>query len=972
MGMVEPLPRLTSHITPDFLERIANELKWKISGEVRFDDRARSLYATDASLYEIKPHGVVLPKTIEDIKAVVDIANKHNLAILPRGGGTSLAGQAVGEAIVIDFTKYMDEVLEFNPDQRWVKVQPGVIRDNLNEFLKPHNLQFTPDVSTTNRSAIGGMVANNSAGTRSIKYGKAVDQTIAMTVMLADGSIVELKELNEIELQHKLKLETSEGNIYKTVHHVVTHHANEIDKRFPKVMRRVGGYNLDELVNKPFNLAKLVSGSEGTLAIILDITIKLFPVPLHKCMALLHFESLRDSFKAVPYINEHGPSAVETLDDVLLELGSQNPALASLMTWVKGNPKSVLIVEFDGESEEEMLGDLRDMQGDERISSMSYHTHLAMSAKEQAEILELRKAGLGIYYTIKGDAKPVAFIEDAAIPPEHLADYIPEVLEVCKKYDVKAVMYGHASVGVIHVRPILDMKKPQDLEKFKRISEETFALVKKYGGSWSGEHGDGLVRSYQNRKLFGDTLYNAFRDIKYSFDPNNLLNPGKIVDAQEDITENLRFDKNYKGIPLNTVFDFSADGGFLGAIEMCSGVGACRKTTTGTMCPSYMATRDEDHSTRGRANILREAMTGKLPGGLTSKEVYDVLDLCLECKACKAECPSRVDMAKLKYEFLQQYYDAHGTPLQAKAFAYSYLTSPLGRTFAPIANKVLPLRPVRWLLQKTLGIDKRRIMPSYAEQSFDQWIREHKKFVKLDSTKPKVALFADTWTMYHESNVGIAATGVLEALGYQVEHISYQCCGRTLISKGLLREAKKLAQKNVQTLQGYVNHNIPVVGLEPSCVTAFQDDYRDLVPGEATNAVAGHVKMIDQFLAKEWTSGRLEPSATFHKNGTPIMLHGHCQQRAIIGTKATQAVLGWVSKDVKEVDSGCCGMAGSFGYSHYEVSMQSGERRLFPAARRHEGEIVACGFSCRHQIKDGANKQAKHVVEVMHEALKSD
>lgn len=969
--MVEPLPRTPNTLVTDsLLERVANELKWKISGEVRFDRTARALYATDASLYEIKPYGVILPKTIEDVKAVVEVANNHNLAILPRGGGTSLAGQAVGEAIVIDFTKYMDKVLEFNEQERWVKVQPGVIRDNLNEYLKPYKLQFTPDVSTTNRSAIGGMVANNSAGTRSIKYGKAVDQVMAMTVMLADGSIIELRDVNATELQHKLRLESSEGNIYRTVHHVVTQHKADIEKHFPKVMRRVGGYNLDEFLDKPFNLAKLVSGSEGTLAIILDITVKLFPVPSYKCMALLHFESLRDSFQVVPYINEHGPSAVETLDDVLLELGSQNPALASLMTWVKGNPKSVLIVEFDGESEEEMLKGLHSMRADARITTKCYHTHLAMSAKEQADILELRKAGLGIYYTIKGDAKPVAFIEDAAIPPEHLADYIPDVLEVCNKYGVKAVMYGHASVGVIHVRPILNLKKTEDLEKFKRISEETFALVKNYGGSWSGEHGDGLVRSYQNRKLFGDTLYNAFREVKHAFDPKNLLNTGKIVDAQEDITQNLRIDKNYKGLPLNTVFDFSDDGGFLGAVEMCSGVGACRKTTTGTMCPSYMATRDEDHSTRGRANILREAMTGKLPGGLTSKEVYNVLDLCLECKACKSECPSRVDMAKLKYEFLQQYYDAHGTPLQARAFAYSYLTSPLGRTFAPIANKVLPLRAVRWLLEKTLGIDKRRIMPRYAEQSFEQWQREHQKNVKVDAARPKIALFADTWTMYHEPHVGTAAVEVLEALGYQIELIPYQCCGRTLISKGLLREAKKLAQKNVETLQGYVRHNIPVVGLEPSCVTAFQDDYRDLLPGEKTENVANHVKMIDQFLAKEWTSGRLEPSKTFSKTSTPVMLHGHCQQRAIIGTKATQAVLGWVSQDVKEVDSGCCGMAGSFGYSHYDVSMQSGERRLFPAARTHQGEIAACGFSCRHQIQDGTNKQAKHVVEIIRDALK--
>lgn len=959
--MVKALDPQDSH-----LEHIANELKWKLQGEVRFDTRAKALYATDASLYEIKPLGVVLPKNRNDVKQVVAVANTYKLPLLPRGGGTSLAGQAVGQAIILDFSKYMDKVLEFNPTKGWVKVEPGIIRDHLNEFLKPHKLQFTPDVSTTNRAAIGGIVANNSAGTRSIKYGKAVDQVMAMTVMLADGSIIELKELTPSELNQKLELASSEGHIYRTLHEIIQNHHEEIKTRFPKVMRRVGGYNLDEFLDKPFNLSKLVSGSEGTLAIILDVTLKLYPVPNHKCMALLHFHSLRDAFRATPYINEHGPSAVETLDDVLLELGSQNPNLVALMTWVIDKPAAVLIVEFDGESEEAMLAGLHSMQADPRIQALSYATHLAMSSKEQSEILELRKAGLGIYYTIKGDAKPVAFIEDAAIPPEHLADYIPEVIDLCKQHDVKVVMYGHASVGVIHVRPILNLKHPADLEKFKRISQETFKLVQKYGGSWSGEHGDGLVRSYQNKALFGDTLYQAFKDIKKAFDPENLMNPGKIVDAQEDITQNLRFDQGYKGLALQTVFDFSADGGFLGAIEMCSGVGACRKTTTGTMCPSFMATRDEDHSTRGRANILREAMTGGIPGGLTSKEVYDVLDLCLECKACKAECPSQVDMAKLKYEFLQQYYDAHGTPLQTKAFAYSYLTSPLGRALAPIANKILPLKPFRWMLEKTLGVDKRRIMPTYAEQSFHQWVRQH----KAKSAKPTVALFADTWTMYHEPRVGISATKVLEALGYSVEHIPYGCCGRTLISKGLLREAKTLAQKNIDKVHAYVEHNIPVVGLEPSCVTAFQDDYRDLVPSERTEAVAKHVKMIDQFLVKEWTSGKLEPQSVFIKKDAPVMLHGHCQQKAILGTKSTQAVLSWVSSKVHEVDSGCCGMAGSFGYSHYEVAMQSGERRLFPAARAHQGEIAACGFSCRHQIRDGTQKQAKHIVEIMRESLK--
>ncbi len=961
----------------DVLEHVAKELEAVIEGEVRFDTPARTLYATDASPYEIKPYGVVLPKSVDDIAHTLKVARRHGLPVLPRGGGTSLAGQTVGAAIVIDVSKYLDKILGFDETARTVTVQPGVVRDQLNAFLKPYKLQFTPDVSTTNRANIGGMAANNSAGTRSIKYGKTVDQVVAMTVMLIDGTVTEFRELSTGELGEKLKLPGLEGDLYRTVYGVVTKHEAEIKTRFPKVMRRVGGYNLDEFTEgRPFNLAKLVSGSEGTLAFILDVTVKLSPVPAHRLLALLHFGSLKGSLQAVQHINRHGPSAVETLDDNLLKLGLENPNIAPLLGWLDGSPEAVLIVEFDGETETEMRAGLESMTADPEVMNRAYYLHVADTAAEQADVWNVRKAGLGVFNTIKGSAKPTAFIEDAAIPPEHLADYIPEVAAVCAKYGVKMVSYGHASVGVIHVRPILDLKTKEGLEAYRKISEETFTLVQKYGGSWSGEHGDGLIRSYKNRELFGNTLYGAFREVKRAFDPDNLLNPGKIVEAPP-ITEALRYGEGYQVLPLATHFDFSKDDGFMGAIEMCSGVGACRKTGTGTMCPSYMATRDEDHSTRGRANLLREAMNGRLEGGLTSKAVYDALDLCLECKACKAECPSQVDMAKLKYEFLQHYYDDHGTPLSARALGNAATVAPLGRAFAPVANALLPLPPMRWLIEKTVGVDRRRVMPRYATQSFDGWRKAHEKArsqnksIDTSTEKPKVALFADTWTMYNEPEVGAAATRVLEALGYEVEHVNYGCCGRPQLSKGLLRDAKKLAIKNVEALHQYVERGVPVVGLEPSCVASFQDDYRDLVPGEKTEAVAQNVKMIDQFLAKEWTSGRLEPAQTFHKNGVSIMLHGHCQQRAIQGTSSTKAVLGWLSENVSEVDSGCCGMAGSFGYSHHELSMQIGEQRLFPAVRAHEGETVACGFSCRHQIKDGTHKWAKHLVELLDEATDS-
>ena len=970
--------------SPPDLDAIAAELRGRVGGEVRFDDRARSLWATDASPYEIQPYGVVLPKTVEDIAAVMEVANRHGVPVLPRGGGTSLAGQTVGKAIVVDVSKYLTEILEFDQDGAWVRVQPGVVRDDLNRYLAPFRLQFTPDVSTTNRANIGGMVANNSAGTRSIKYGKSVDQVIAMTVMLADGSIVELREVSAEERAAKAGQDDLEGGIYRTVHRIVTEHEALIEERFPKVMRRVGGYNLDELIGgRPFNLAKLVSGSEGTLAIILDVTLRLSPVPEHKLLAMVHFDSMQSALTAVQYINRHGPSAVELFDRRIFELARENPALIPYLHWVEGDPEAILLVEFDGVTEDEMRRGLAGLESDARVESLAYHTHLALTPKEQEDILEFRRKGLGIYATIRGRQKPQAFIEDAAIPPEHLPEYIPEVQEVCRRHGADVVLYGHASVGVIHLRPLLDLKTSEGVERYRKISEETFELVKKYGGSWSGEHGDGLIRSYKNRELFGDTLYEAFREVKRAFDPHGLLNPGKIVDAPP-LDENLRYGPDYPNDPTDTVFDFSASGGFLGAIEMCTGVGACRKTTTGTMCPSYMVTLDEDHSTRGRANVLREAITGKMPGGLTSDEVFDVLDLCLECKACKAECPSRVDMATLKSEFLQHYWDERGAPLSARAIGNVATVAPLAQKLAPVANALLPLAPVRWAMEKAVGVDRRRVLPSYARQDFGTWFRRRgaagrrpdradseasTSGTSADASPPAndatVALFADTWTMYNAPGVGRAATEVLEALGYRVELVPYGCCGRPLISKGFLRQAKERAKRNVERLQGWVDRGVPVIGLEPSCVTAFQDDYRSLVPGEATDRVADHVKMIDQFLAKAWTTGAIRPDDAFEKRDEKLLLHGHCQQKAVIGTAPTKALLGWVATDVHEVDSGCCGMAGSFGYSHHEISMKSGERRLFPAVRAHAGETVACGFSCRHQIADGTGKASQHVVEVL-------
>ncbi len=959
-----PAPRAASD--PAALER---DLRAAVRGEVRFDDKARALYATDASPYRIAPIGVVVPLDADDVRAAVRVAAEHGAPILPRGGGTSLAGQTVGEALVIDVSKHLTNVLELNLEERWVRVQPGVVRDQLNRYLAPHGLQFTPDVATTDRANVGGMVANNSSGTHSIKYGKTVDQVMSLTALLADGTELELGPLDEAGLAAKLAQPGREGDLYRRVKELVDDNEAEIAARYPKVMRRVGGYNLDELVGEgPFNLAKLVCGSEGTLAVILEVKLALHRLPPRRVLDMRHFDTLEKCLTAVQYVNRHGPAAVELLDRDLFELGQDNPHIAPLTSWVVGDPAAVLLVEFDGETDEELDGQLAALDADPEVAALAYGSFVARHPAQMRDIFELRRAGLGIYATMKGRQKPTPFVEDAAIPVDRLPQYIPEVIEVARRHGSRTVMYAHASVGVIHVRPLIDLKVEGGIEAYRRISEEVFELVLKHGGSWSGEHGDGLIRSYQNRRMFGDRLYEAFVEVKRAFDPHWLMNPGKVVEAPP-MTESLRYGTDYPEATLATHFDFSGQEGFLGAIEACTGVGACRKVDVGTMCPSYMATRDEDHSTRGRANVLREAITGGLPGGLTSQAVYEVLDLCLECKACKAECPSQVDMAKLKYEWLQHYHDEHGVSLSARAFANVGMVAPLGQALAPLANALLPLRPVRWAMEKAVGVDARRVLPSYERERFERWF-DRRERVAAAPGRTRVALFVDTWTRHNEHGPGQAAVTVLERLGYDVELVPYGCCGRPQVSKGMLRDAKRMASANVARLKPYVDAGVPVLGVEPSCVAAFRDDYPDLVPGEDTAAVARSVRMVEEFLAKEWTAGRLKPEAAFERTSEPVMFHGHCQQKAVLGTSYASAVLGWVADEVKVLDAGCCGMAGSFGYAHHDVSMAIGERRLFPAVREHDGVTAAPGFSCRHQIADGTGERAVHPVEVLARRLK--
>ncbi|MGH7495644.1 MAG: FAD-binding and (Fe-S)-binding domain-containing protein [bacterium] len=956
-------------------QKFATELQRKIRGEVLFDQVSRYLYSTDASLYQIDPIGVVLPRNREEVVQCLRTAAKYGVAILPRGGGTSLAGQTVGRALVLDCSKYMNALLEVNAEARWVRVQPGIVRDELNAKIKPTGLHFTPDVATSSRATVGGMIANNSAGTHSIVYGKTVDQVISLRAILADGNEVEFKELTPAEYEQKCAQDDLEGSIYRETRRLVEHNAEEIRLRFPKVMRRAGGYNLDLLLGeKNWNLAKIVAGSEGTLAFVIEAKVRIEPLPKATGVLVAHFHDLFDALRAVLPVLPHRPAAVELLDRPILHMAAQNLALRPHCTFVEGDPAGVLLIEFFGETSAEIAERVVRLEEEMRSQHKAYVCTRALTAEEQARVWYVRKAGLGLLMGMKGELKPVEFIEDAAVPVEVMPQYLREVADLIQRHNREVTMYAHASVGLVHVRTRLNLKQEEDVKIMRRISEATLDLVLKYGGMMSGEHGDGLVRSYLNPKFFGPSLYQTFRELKRVFDPQGLMNPGKIVDAQS-IEENLRIGPHYRTRHLHTHFHYDEDGGFDRAVEMCTGVGECRKTLGGTMCPSYMVTRDEEHSTRGRANALRAALTGKISlQQFTNPRLYEVFDLCLACKACKAECPSNVDMAKLKYEFLQHYFDEHGAPLTTLLFSRPDVLGKLASPLARAVNALLRSKTMRAALHGLFGIDYRRILPLYATESFAHWFDRHQKNNGNHSERPAVVLFNDTFLTYHEPAIGTAAVRVLEALGYRVVLANAGCCGRAQISNGLLRAARPRAEAIVEHLAKFVDAGIPIVGCEPSCVSAVKEDYPDFVREVQTaKRVAGNFFLIEEFVLREQHQQKFNQA--FQPQPRNVLYHGHCHLKALFGTASSKAALTQAAGcTVTEVDSGCCGMAGAFGYEkkHYDISMKIGERRLFPAVQAlpEDHHIVANGFSCRHQIEHATGRKARHAIELLADALK--
>ena len=833
--------------------------------------------------------------------------------------------------MILDFSKYLDGILEINAEERWVRVQPGIARDNLNQTLLPHRLHFAPDPATSSRANVGGMLANNSSGTKSILYGKAIDHVLELKVLLSDGTTLTLQAESPEHYAAKCRQQDREGEIYCTIKQLIEQNHREIEARFPKVMRRVGGYSLDEFIHTDtWNLSKLIVGSEGTLALILEAKLNLEPLPLHKSVCLVHFAELQASIEAVQTMVTYGPAAVEIIDKTVIDMSRKNLTTQRHCHVVEGHPAAVLIVEFYGDTKEEVLQKPLPMIESLKAKGLGYAYPVFPEGPAYHDVWTIRKKGLGLMLGMKGKKKPIAFIEDAGIPLEFLPQYIKEVGEVCQKHDTRAAMYAHASVGVIHVRPILDMRDPTDIERFKAIAHETFALVRKYKGSWSGEHGDGLVRSPFNEAFFGTQLYQVFIKIKELFDPAGLMNPGKIVHAPP-IDQNLRYGAHYRDHTLKTWYHYRADGSFQDAVHMCSGVGECRKTVAGTMCPSFMATRDEEHSTRGRANVLRLAMSGQIDQtDLTSDRVMASLDLCLSCKACKSECPSNVDMAKLKSEVWQMKYDQSGVPLRSRFVRESGKMARLfSGTWAPLINGLQRSVPFRWALDKVAGIAQQRVLPTYAPQTFSRWFVRN--YHRNGQDRGKVALFVDTYLNCHEPATGIATVKLLHACGYEVEIADAGCCQRPKLSNGFLRDAKAEGTLVAQKLERFIDHGYQVLVCEPSCASALQIDLPDLIDSEAlAQKLENGISTVANFLRAELDKGLRLPVGIKYDR---VLMHGHCHEKSIYGTADVKYIIKQAGKEVEEIDSGCCGMAGAFGYEkeRYALSEKIGADRLFPA-----------------------------------------
>ncbi len=968
-----------------------NSLKETIEGDVFIDELTRIIYSTDASAYKEMPQAVVWPKTENDIKKLIHFAKENKTSLIPRGAGTSLAGQVVGSGIVVDISKYFTKIVEINEKEKWVRVQPGVVLDELNLFLKKYDLFFGPETSTSNRCVIGGMIGNNACGAHSIIYGSTRDHTLELKTILSDGSEAIFKALGQEEFQKICDGDTLENKIYRNIQEILTNPENqkEIIEQYPdhSLKRRNTGYALDLLLetnifkntDNKFNFCNLICGSEGTLAFVTEIKLNLVSLPpKEKSVICAHFKTKEEAFKANLIALKYNPGAVELMDDNILKLTAGNIEQLKNRFFVKGDPAAILIIEFERKTKDEIIQIAKNLEKEIINAGYGYHFQLVWG-EEIDKIWALRRAGLGLLSNMTGDAKPVSLIEDTAVNVELLPEYLNDFEKLLKKYKKECVYHAHIGSGELHLRPILNLKNKEDVELFHTIGLEVTRLVKKYKGSLSGEHGDGRLRSEFIPLMLGNKIYDLLKQVKNTWDPLNIFNHGKITDSVRMNTF-LRYKPGQVTKELNTVFSFKNVEGIIRAAEKCNGSGDCRKTVIigGTMCPSYMATRDEHHVTRARANVLREFLTNSTKKNpFNHKEIYEILDLCLSCKACKSECPSSVDVAKLKAEFLQHYYDSHGIPLRSRLIAYISTLNKMGAIFPKLFNLLLENKIISNLFKKIFKFAKVRSIPLLYKTTFKKWLKKNLDKLNLKVKGNKNAyLFIDEFTNYNDVEIGIKTVKLLNKLGYKLFVTNHSVSGRTFISKGLIRTAKKIANKNIRIFKDLINENMPLIGIEPSAILSFRDEYPDLAYDdliESAQKIAENCFLIDEFLVNEFENKQFS-NDVFNSETRLVKLHGHCQQKAIGSVIPTLKMLSIPENyHAEEIPSGCCGMAGSFGFEkeHYDISMRVGELVLFPEIRNISKDVIiaATGTSCRQQIKDGTGRSAFHPVEILYDAL---
>ncbi len=961
--------------------------KKHFQGEIHDDTLHKALYATDASVYRKLPLAVAFPKNNTDIQQLIQFAQQQQTSLIPRTAGTSLAGQCVGEGIVVDVSKHFTKIIKVDQENKTVTVQPGVIRDELNQYLEPFGLFFGPNTSTSNRCMIGGMVGNNSSGTTSIQYGVTRDKVLELKCLLSNGEEVIFNKLTREEFLQKTKGNTLEGSIYNTIYSelISTEAQQEIWNQFPKrdIHRRNTGYAVDILLDTEvfndsetsINLAVLLCGSEGTLAFTTEITLQLDELPPpHAAMIVAHYKNLSNCLNDVPVVMKHPLHTCEMMDDFILDCTKQNKKYNAYRFFIEGNPKALLLLELKSESQEDLQRQTEALLQSLTNSGLS-DAHPVLMGEDIHKALELRKAGLGLLGNMVGDKKAVACIEDTAVTLSDLPAYIEEFTQLMERYNQQAVYYAHAGAGELHLRPILNLKESEGVQFFREITTEVAKLVKKYKGSFSGEHGDGIVRGEFLPLLIGDTNYALLKRIKQAFDPNNIFNPGKIIDAYP-MDENLRYTPNREEPHISTLMDFRDSEGILRLAEKCNGSGDCRKTenASGTMCPSYQATKDEKHTTRGRANVLREVLTNNQAlNNFDSKELKEAFSLCLSCKACATECPSNVDIATAKAEFLFQYHKSHTPSFADKLFGNSTRNYKMASKFSMLFNALISYPLSSSILKKISGIAPNRSLPLMSINTFSDLT--HSAVYQCNTALKEVLLFVDEFSNYLDANIAEDSYILLTKLGYKVTIIDHLDSARALLSKGFLKEAKHATNTNIEYLKDLVSESSPLVGIEPSAILGFRDEYLRLANDiDTAKKIAKHSFLIEEFLASEIELGNIKASQ-FTSASKPIKIHTHCYQKALSNQKVTFDILNLpINYKPTIIPSGCCGMAGSFGFEKdkYELSMEIGELTLFPAVRKALDEVLiaANGTSCRHQIKDGTERIAQHPVSILRQALK--